>query len=139
MKLKPLPDSLLDLFKKAQEARSHSHSPYSQFQVGAAVRTKDGKIFSGTNVENSSFPAGSCAEPVAIYSAVSQGAKEFEEILILTQISPPGSPCGMCLQVMTEFFSPDTKIFLTNLQKEFQEYRLKDLLPRSFTSKELQI
>jgi len=90
--------SLIDL---ANEARRRAYAPYSHYQVGAALRTRSGRIFTGCNVENAAYPQCMCAERVAIFKAVSEGEKEFEIIAVTT--ANGGSPCGGCRQVMAEF------------------------------------
>jgi len=90
--------SLIDL---ANEARRRAYAPYSHYQVGAVLRTRSGRIFTGCNVENAAYPQCMCAERVAIFKAVSEGEKEFEIIAVAT--ANGGSPCGGCRQVMAEF------------------------------------
>lgn len=131
-----LPTSILDLFESAQKAQKNSYSPYSQKKVGSAIRTLKGDIFSGCNVENSSYGATICAERVAIHSAVaSYGPLQIKEILILTDTPDPWPPCGICRQVLAEFSGTDPsqiKIHLVNLQKKLSTHTLKELLPLAF-------
>ncbi len=133
---KTLPGSLKELFQKAQKARKNSYSPYSGYSVGAAVRLESGEVFSGCNVENSSFGATVCAERVAIHSAVAENGKiEISEVMVLTDSPTPWPPCGICRQVIAEFAGsgPDAvKIYLVNLQEKMSSHTLKELLPLAF-------
>ena len=120
--------SLIDL---ANTARGRAYAPYSKYAVGAALRTKTGRIFTGVNVENAAYPQTMCAERVAIFKAVSEGEKEFEVISVVTDNG--GSPCGGCRQVMAEF-GLDTIVLIANGDgKLLKETTVKDLLPEAFT------
>ena len=99
-----------ELVAKAKEALENSYSPYSHFAVGAALLSTDGQVFIGCNIENSSFGATNCAERTAIFKAVSEGVKDFKAIAIVCSGDQPAYPCGICRQVMSEFFNPDTRI-----------------------------
>lgn len=126
-----------ELIAKAIEARNMAYTPYSHFKVGACLKAKNGRIFQGCNIENSSYPATNCAERTAIFKAVSEGITEFECIVIVggkedetLEICPP---CGICRQVMAEFCDPDRfQIILARSEKEYKKYFLKELLPLSF-------
>ena len=126
-----------ELMNKAAEAREYAYTPYSHFKVGACLKAKNGRIFQGCNIENSSYPATNCAERTAIFKAVSEGITEFECIVIVggkedgtLEICPP---CGICRQVMAEFCDPDQfQIILARSEKEYKKYLLKELLPLSF-------
>ncbi len=126
-----------ELIAKAIEARNMAYTPYSHFKVGACLKAKNGRIFQGCNIENSSYPATNCAERTAIFKAVSEGITEFECIVIVggkedgtLEICPP---CGICRQVMAEFCDPDQfQIILARSEKEYKKYLLKELLPLSF-------
>ena len=124
--------SLIDL---ANEARKLAYAPYSNYPVGAALRTKSGRIYSGVNIENAAYPQTMCAERVAIFKAVSDGETEFEAISVVTNNG--GSPCGGCRQVMAEF-GLDTLVLIAdgngNLKKEMT---VAELLPEAFTPKHL--
>ena len=96
-------DQYKHLVEKACEARSNSHSPYSNFKVGAALLATDGRVFVGTNVENASFGLSNCAERTAVFTAVTAGAKEFEAIAVCADGTEPTAPCGACRQVLVEF------------------------------------
>ena len=126
-----------ELVSAAISARESSYSPYSSFSVGAALMTDKGEIFTGANIENSSFTPTVCAERVAFFSAVHKGNRRFSAIAIVggkagqavTEYCPP---CGVCRQVMAEFAEPDFLVILYN-GKESKEFKLSDLLPETFT------
>ena len=129
-----------ELFTQAQKALQNSYSPYSSFKVGAALISKHGKIYTGCNVENASFGATNCAERTAFFKAVSEGETDFEAIAI-TAINKDGNevtanPCGICLQVMTEFCKPDFQIILKQ-NGEIKVYTLSQLLPNAFDGKQI--
>lgn len=126
-----LPDSGKELWEVAEEIRRYAYAPYSQFQIGAAVRAGSGKIYTGVNVENSSFGLTNCAERVAIQKAISEGEKEILEVLVLSDASPAWSPCGMCRQVMAEFAKPEIEVHFTNLDGESFTQTLAKLLPHA--------
>ena len=125
---------------EAQKARENSYSPYSHFRVGAALLTKSGKVYTGCNVENAGYSATNCAERTAIFKAISEGERDFEAIAIIGgregETAEICSPCGVCRQVIAEFCSDDFKIVLGNKDK-FEVYTLRQLLPLSFTDKNL--
>lgn len=125
-----------DLIEKAILAREKSYSPYSNFSVGAALVTNDGKIFTGANIESSSYTPTVCAERVAFFTAVHSGEKKFKAIAIVggksgLPISDFCSPCGVCRQVMAEFADGDFLIIMSN-GKDIKDYKLSELLPHSF-------
>lgn len=132
--------ALRDLVVRAKEVRKYCYTPYSHFNVGAAILTKSGKVYTGCNIENATFSPTICAERVAISKAVSEGEKEFKAIAIIggkgDDISEFCAPCGVCRQVMAEFCDKDFKIILTN-GKENRMYTLEELLPLSFTKNDL--
>lgn len=122
-----------DLIDKAIEAREKAYVPYSHFKVGAALKTKDGKIYTGCNIENASFSMTNCAERTAFFKAVSEGETEFKAIAIVggndkIDFCPP---CGACRQVMREFCDKDFKIILFDGEDE-SVYTLGELLPLNF-------
>lgn len=124
-----------DLQKKAAEARRHSHSPYSGHQVGAAVLIDNAQapIFVGANLENASFGATVCAERVAIWKAMSEFPKNrVIEVAVCTDQKIPWPPCGLCLQVMAEFASPDMIVHLCDTQKVVKTVTFKELFPSNF-------
>lgn len=129
-----------ELIQKAKEAKEQAYAPYSGFHVGAALRCKDGTIFTGCNIENSAYGPTNCAERTAIFKAVSEGFREFEAIAIISDSKQPTAPCGVCRQVMAEFCDPETfRIILMNGAGEIREYLLKELLPLGFTGKAMEI
>jgi len=119
------------LINLANEARRRAYAPYSNYPVGAALRTKTGRLYTGVNIENAAYPHTMCAERVAIFKAVSEGETEFEAIAVTTNNG--GSPCGGCRQVMAEF-GLNTIVLIAdgdgNLQKELT---VSELLPEAFT------
>jgi cytidine deaminase len=124
--------ALIDL---AKEARRRAYAPYSNYPVGAALRTRSGRIFTGCNVENAAYPTSMCAERIAIYKAVSEGEKEFDVIAVVTPNG--GTPCGGCRQVMAEF-GLDTLVLVADGEGRFmQETTVDGLLPGAFTPKDL--
>lgn len=136
----------LELVKKAFEARSHSYSPYSRFQVGAALLTSDGEIFTGANIENASYGATICAERTAAVKAASSGSRAFVAIAVVG--SEEGSdeqdmayayPCGICRQFLREFISPagDMIVLVAKTPDDYRETSLDALLPESFGPSDL--
>jgi cytidine deaminase len=126
-----------NLAELAKDASTRSHSPYSKAKVGSAVETADGKIYQGCNIENSSFGGTVCAERVAIWKAVSEGHKKMKRIHVYTVDGWP--PCGMCLQVMTEFSDENLEISFSNAQGKTTTKKLKELLTHAFTPDHLKI
>ena len=120
----------------AVEARENSYSPYSNFKVGAALLAKDGRVFTGCNVENASYGATNCAERTAIFKAVSEGYREFDAIAIVASSGDYASPCGICRQVLFEFL-PDGKVILDSDEKGMVTYSVRELLPCGFSSKDI--
>jgi cytidine deaminase len=124
------PDPYVDLIEAAREARTHAHAPYSNFLVGAALRTSSGRVYSGCNVENASYGLCLCAERVAIFKAVSEGEREFEAIAVVNETL--ASPCGACRQVLAEF-GLDTKVVVADLGEKREVFTVGELLPAAFT------
>jgi len=122
---------LNQLIETAKKARLNSYSPYSKISVGAALLTEEGKIFTGTNIENVSIGLTICAERVAIYSAVNAGYRKFKMIAIVGDTDGPCTPCGLCRQVMTEF-SPEMIVVMGNLKNEIMIKKAKELIPYAF-------
>ncbi|MBU3181663.1 cytidine deaminase [Clostridium psychrophilum] len=125
------------LVSHALEARKNAYAPYSNFKVGAAVLTDDGKIFTGCNIENASYGATNCAERTAIFKAVSEGYKTIKAIAIVGVQNDYTYPCGICRQVIAEFATADTKIILGKNDTEFLVKTLDEILPGAFTKKDL--
>ncbi len=123
------------LVKLAQEARNNSYAPYSHYHVGAAVLAASGKIYTGANVENSSYGLSVCAERVAIWKAVSEGEKQILAVAVATENG--GTPCGACRQVMSEFGSGDIPVLVADAEGLKQTFRLEDLLPEAFSGSDL--
>lgn len=124
-------------YEAAQKARAQAHAPYSRFLVGASLKISgQDEFITGCNVENASFGATVCAERVALWNWASQKNRQQDKIeflmLVTDTTSPVASPCGLCLQTLSEFLSPETPLFLANLQGIQKEILFKDLLPYTF-------
>src|SRR5580658_5233282 len=124
------------LIEIARAAREHAHAPFSNFRVGAAVRTKSGKIYSGCNVENASYGLTICAERVAIFKALSEGEREFSAVAVVTDADNLTPPCGACRQIIWEFCG-DAEVILGNLKGKTESHRMSALLPHPFDSSNL--
>ncbi len=126
-----------ELLSLAVTAMEKSYSPYSNCKVGAALLCKNGKVFTGTNIENAAFSPTICAERVAIFKAVSEGETEFLKIAVVGGkdgiINGIFAPCGVCRQVMREFCNDDFSIILGETESDFTKITLKELLPFSFS------
>lgn len=123
-----------ELVESAREVRERAYAPYSNFKVGAAIRTKDGKIYTGCNVESASYGLTVCAERVAIWKAVSEGEKEFTEIAVVADTGELTPPCGVCRQIIWEFCH-DIPVTLGNLKGDTETIKMSELLPRAFDTK----
>ncbi|NLJ40711.1 MAG: cytidine deaminase [Clostridiales bacterium] len=123
-----------ELIDKAERARNRAYAPYSHFRVGAALLCSDREIYTGCNIENISYGATCCAERTAIFKAVSEGRKGFQCIAIVSDLADETFPCGICLQVMSEFRIP--KIILGSSHGKYKVYSLGELLPNAFNSLE---
>ena len=121
-----------ELIEKALEAREKAYAPYSKFKVGAAVLTAGGKIYTGCNVENASYPVGICAERVAISKAVADGETEFIVIAIVGSGENYCMPCGMCRQFMAEFCKEDFEIIVAKSVDDYKIMKMGELLPYTF-------
>ena len=126
-----------ELVALALAARQRAYAPYSNFLVGAALRTDDGRVFSGANVENASYGLSVCAERSAIATAVSAGARKLVELVVATHSAPPVAPCGICRQMIAEF-AHDLPIVLVNDRGERRHTSLAALLPMAFGSDDLE-
>jgi len=128
------------LIKQAIQARQRAYAPYSRFPVGAAVLNASGQIYTGCNIENGSFGLSMCAERTAIFKAVSEGQspkdRSFLAVAVVADQKNPVPPCGACRQVLWEFCSPDTRLFLANPEGHYVEYSLGELYPVPFGLKE---
>lgn len=123
-----------ELTTAARAARERAFAPYSKFKVGAAIRTKSGKIYTGGNIESASYGLTVCAERVAIWKAISEGEKDFEEIAVVVDTPELTPPCGACRQIIWEF-AADIPVVLANLDGDTETLSMKDLLPRAFDTK----
>lgn len=132
-----MPDRLEALLQAAKQARLRAHAPYSRYEVGAAILDEEGKIYVGCNVENASFGATICAERAAVTRMVAEGAKRFRSIVIASQDG--GAPCGICLQVLSEFASDPSQIEVICAATDGSKrtFKLSELLPVPFATDEL--
>lgn len=126
-----------ELINYALEARTRAYTPYSGFQVGAALLSEDNRVFTGCNIENAGYTPSNCAERTAFFKAVSEGVTRFRQIAVVGgmkgEIRDYCAPCGVCRQVMMEFGSPDTfQIILAKTPEDYKVYTLKELLPMGF-------
>lgn len=121
------------LISHAIKARENAHAPYSNFKVGAAVRTASGKIFVGVNVENASYGLTCCAERVAIFTAVASGESDILELAVVADGINPVQPCGACRQVITEFLNADSKVIMGNITGSISSALVSELLPNPFS------
>ncbi|MBB5358856.1 cytidine deaminase [Rhodanobacter sp. ANJX3] len=130
----PAANAFDPLLSAARHAREIAYAPYSRFQVGAALLAKDGRQFSGCNVENAAYGLCNCAERTALFSAMAAGCKpgDFAAIAVIADCPGPVSPCGSCRQVMAELCDDDMPVLLTNLHGEVQRTTVAALLPGSF-------
>ena len=121
------------LILAAKQARENAHAPFSDFRVGAAVRAKSGRIYTGCNIENASYGLTCCAERVAIFKALSEGERGFEAIAVVTDTDALTPPCGACRQIVWEFCG-DVPVILANLKGKVERESAAKLLPRPFDS-----
>lgn len=126
-----------ELITEALKARDMAYAPYSKFQVGAALLTKDGKVYRGCNIENAAYSMCNCAERTALFKAVSEGDTEFQMLAVAADTPGPVSPCGACRQVISELCTKDVILVLTNLQGQIKEMTVEELLPGAFSSEDL--
>jgi cytidine deaminase len=121
-----------DLFEAARAAMARAYAPYSKFPVGAAIRTEDGRVFSGCNIEVASYPEGWCAETTALGHYVMGGGGRIAEIAVIAERMPRVTPCGGCRQRLAEFAGPDTPVHLGRPGGEHRTFTLAELFPLSF-------
>jgi len=122
---------MIKLVEAALAAREHAHAPFSKFRVGAALEDEYGRIFTGCNVENATYGLTICAERVAVFKAISEGARKFTRIAVAADTDVLTPPCGACRQILWEFLG-DAEITLVNLNGKSETMQLKDLFPRPF-------
>ena len=132
----PMNDAAIDdpLMAAALAAREHAHAPYSRFRVGAAVQDEQGRVHTGCNIENATYGLTVCAERVAVWKAMSEGARQFRRIAVATDTDLLTPPCGACRQILWEF-GGDLEVVLANLTEVKGVYRLRDLLPLPFDAR----
>lgn len=135
--------TIITLITSALEARTMAYSPYSHYQVGAALLTEEGKIYQGCNIENASYGATNCAERTAIFKAVSEGERHFKAIAVTGGLEGEepkdyAYPCGICRQVMQEFAGSDFRIIVAKSINDYKEYTLAQLLPAGFGGDSIQ-
>ena len=122
------------LIAAAQRARLQSVAPFSNFLVGAAVRTENGKVYTGCNIESASYGLTVCAERVAIWKALSEGERHFTELAVVADTESLTPPCGTCRQIIWEF-AKSASIIFANLKGESETFQIRDLLPRAFDAR----
>jgi cytidine deaminase len=122
------------LVEAARAVRLHAHAPFSRFQVGAALLTKEGRVFTGCNVENATYGLTVCAERVAVWKAVSEGYRAFTRVAVVADTAEPTPPCGACRQILWEL-GGDLEVILANLEAPKALYRMRDLLPHPFDAR----
>ncbi|GAB6249834.1 cytidine deaminase [Bacillus cereus] len=123
--------------EEANKMLSKAYIPYSKFPVGAALVTKEGKIYTGCNIENASYGLCNCAERTAIFKAVSEGERDFSYLVITGETDGPISPCGACRQVIAEFCDPKMPVLLANVKGDEKEVTVEQLLPGAFSIEDL--
>jgi cytidine deaminase len=126
-----------ELIQEAIKAREMAYIPYSKFGVGAALLSKDGRVFRGCNIENAAYSMANCAERTAIFKAVSEGVTEFSAMAVVADTERPVPPCGACRQVIAELLGPEVEIILSNLKGDTLKTSSEDLLPGAFLPKDL--
>jgi cytidine deaminase len=127
-----------ELVERAKEARAMAHAPYSSFEVGAALLARDGRVFTGCNIENSTYGLTMCAERVAIFKAVSEGVREITRVAVVADFTNPTPPCGCCRQMIWEFAADDAEVILANLSGDVQKFAIKELFPEAFDARFLE-
>ncbi|RAV21753.1 cytidine deaminase [Paenibacillus contaminans] len=130
-----LPEEIIALIEEAKQVRLRAYTPYSDFQVGAALLAEDGTMHLGCNVENAAYGPTNCAERTALFRAVADGSKPgtFRAIAVVGDTKGPITPCGVCRQVLSELCSPDMPVYMTNLTGDIAKSTVSELLPGAFT------
>ena len=121
----------MNLIEASIDARNNAHAPYSHFLVGAALEAADGTVFTGCNVENATYGLSVCAERVAVFKAVSEGARQFQRIAVAADTEVLTPPCGACRQLIWEFCG-DVPVVMTNLKGKVELVHMRDLFPKPF-------
>lgn len=127
------------LIEQAKIARQKAYVPYSKFQVGAALLTKEGEVFQGCNIENAAYGLCNCAERTAMFSAWAQDARDYVAMAVVADTEGPVAPCGMCRQVMVELCPPEMPVYLANLTGDVLETTVGELLPGAFSKGDLHV
>jgi cytidine deaminase len=125
------------LIEEAKKARDKAYVPYSNFPVGAALLTEDGKVYHGCNIENAAYSMCNCAERTALFKAYSEGDKKYTAMAVVADTERPVSPCGACRQVISELCPNTMKVVLTNLKGDINELTVEELLPGAFSPEDL--
>lgn len=126
-----------ELVRLAKKAMENAYVPYSKFRVGAALLTKDNRVFTGCNIENASFGGTNCAERTAFFKSISEGNKAFKKIAIISDSEDFTYPCGICRQVLSEF-GLDIEVIVSNNKEEYRVHKLSELLPHAFLREDLE-
>jgi cytidine deaminase len=129
-----LSEDIESLIETAKRAREQAVAPFSNFQVGAAVKTADGKVYTGCNVESASYGLTVCAERIAIWKALSEGERQFTDLAVVADTDTLTPPCGTCRQIIWEF-ARGARIVFANLEGKSEEFHIADLLPRAFDAR----
>ncbi|QHE62213.1 cytidine deaminase [Rossellomorea vietnamensis] len=125
------------LIQEAKLAREKAYVPYSKFKVGAALLSKDGKVYHGCNIENAAYSMCNCAERTALFKAYSEGDTDYSMIAVVADTARPVPPCGACRQVISELCPNEMKVVLTNLKGDVEELTVAELLPGAFSPEDL--
>ena len=125
------------MIKEAIKARENAYAPYSKYPVGAALLTKNGRIYHGCNIENAAYSMCNCAERTALFKAYSEGERDFTMMAVAADSNRPVPPCGACRQVISELCPKDMKIILTNLKGNIDKVTVEELLPGAFSAEDL--
>lgn len=125
------------LIEEAKKAREMAYVPYSKFKVGAALVTKQGKVYHGCNIENAAYSLCNCAERTALFKAFSEGEKHFQALYVVADTKRPVPPCGACRQVIAELCPSDMEVILTNLNGDVEVTTVEKLLPGAFSPEDL--
>jgi cytidine deaminase len=126
-----MPETMDGLVEAARRARERAHAPFSRFKVGAAVEDEDGRVFTGCNVENATYGLTICAERVAVFKAISEGASKLRRVAVVADTTVLTPPCGACRQILWEFCG-DAEIVMANLKGEVETVSLREIFPRPF-------